>query len=123
LELVRQEGLLSRSLRASSGLQPTWSNEPARFAMKFAGEQPSPRPAVRDGMKQELYESRCSHRGSKSKGVGRVFSAAARDDVRILPQAPALLHRTMMSFLIACDPSFAPQFLFAEFFVWKKMRG
>jgi hypothetical protein len=57
-------------------------------------------------MKQELYESRCSHRGSKSKGVSRDFSPAARDDVRILPQAPALLQRMLMNFLMVRDLSF-----------------
>jgi hypothetical protein len=38
LELVRQNRSLSQSLRASSGDPPNWSNEPARFAMKLAGE-------------------------------------------------------------------------------------
>src|SRR5262245_20663691 len=86
-------------------MRPAWVNEPATFAMELAGEQPSPRPAVRDGMKQELYESRCSHRGSKSKGVGRDFRGCTGRCSN--PSASAsLASQNDDEFVIARDPIF-----------------
>jgi len=108
-----------QSLRASSVMRPAWVNEPATFAMELAGEQPSPRPAVRDGMKQELYESRCSHRGSKSKGVGRDFRGCTGRCSN--PSASAsLASQNDDEFSDRERSELAPQFLFAEFFVWKR---
>ena len=89
--------------------------------MKTAGEEPSPRPAVRDGMKQETLRVPVVEPRIKESGVGRDFPAA-RDDVRILPQAPALLQEDEIF-----APSSAQRALLrgdvAPGFGWEKLRG
>src|SRR5262249_5242635 len=53
-------------------------NEPAFFAMKPAGEEPSPRPAVRDGMKQETLRVPVVEPRIKESGVGRDYGRTGR---------------------------------------------
>jgi hypothetical protein len=122
LELVRQGkvAFLARCAPAAESIRPG-RNEPAFFAMKSAGEEPSPRPAVRDGMKQETLRVPVVEPRIKESGVGRDFPAA-QDDVRILPQAPALLHEDEFSRPSGLQRAWLRGDV-APSFAWKKLRG
>ena len=90
--------------------------------MKLAGEKPSPRPAVRDGMKQELYESRFVKPRIKESGVGRDFWPHGTMFESFRKRQPCFRNDDESSSSQA-RPSLALRGIAHEVLVFEKLRG